>query len=358
MRQQRNIRILLVLQQLLLLVVVVVVAAANTLGSRSSIIASRYSPLVHSHFHSHRSVSLSASSSSMTTCLSIPRGGAKIAKNNNKNNSSTSTTTNNNKNAITKMIQSMLKRTKKVSPALYNILYSFFTSIEQLTGVTLLLPKQKKKKNHDDGNKNKKKRNKTTTTEDAVETETVVKRKAKSSTKKSSKKQPRQQKQVLESKNPTLAHLSSKLQSNNPNYRIQRELKEFLRDPPANLSVKVGSNIRIWIITMVGAVNTVYEGETYKLRVMFPPGYPTVPPSVYFLPPPPLHEHVYTNGDICLSLLGKDWKPTMTAQSIALSILSILSSASTKSLPMDNSRHSQNKPGQYQKDWVYHDDNC
>jgi len=176
--------------------------------------------------------------------------------------------------------------------------------------------------------------------------------------KKSSKKQPRQQKQVLESKNPTLAHLSSKLQSNNPNYRIQRELKEFLRDPPANLSVKVGSNIRIWIITMVGAVNTVYEGETYKLRVMFPPGYPTVPPSVYFLPPPPLHEHVYTNGDICLSLLGKDWKPTMTAQSIALSILSILSSASTKSLPMDNSRHSQNKPGQYQKDWVYHDDNC
>ena len=109
---------------------------------------------------------------------------------------------------------------------------------------------------------------------------------------------------------------------------------------------------------MKGAANTVYEGETYKLRVAFPKAYPTVPPSVYFLSPPPLHEHVYTNGDICLSLLGKDWKPTMTAQSIALSILSILSSASTKSLPMDNSRHSQNKPGQYQKDWVYHDDNC
>ena len=162
------------------------------------------------------------------------------------------------------------------------------------------------------------------------------------------------------SSSPDIAqkHASSTFKSNNPNYRIQRELKEFLRDPPANLSVKVGSNIRIWIITMKGAANTVYEGESYKLRVMFPKEYPMVPPSVYFLPPPPQHEHVYTNGDICLSLLGKDWKPTMTAQSIALSILSILSSASSKSLPMDNARHSQNKPGQFQKDWVYHDDNC
>jgi len=24
---------------------------------------------------------------------------------------------------------------------------------------------------------------------------------------------------------------------------------------------------------------------------------------------------------------------------------------------MDNARHAQNKPGQFQKDWVYHDDN-
>lgn len=110
---------------------------------------------------------------------------------------------------------------------------------------------------------------------------------------------------------------------------------------------------------MKGAVGTIYEGETFRLRISFPAQYPTVPPSVYFLPPNiPVHEHVYTNGDICLSLLGKDWRPTMTAQSIAVSILSILSSAQSKTLPMDNAMHAQNKPGAYQKDWVYHDDNC
>jgi ubiquitin-conjugating enzyme E2 W len=157
----------------------------------------------------------------------------------------------------------------------------------------------------------------------------------------------------------TKKHLSSKIKSTSVNYRIQRELKEFIKSPPPNLTVKVGSNIRVWIITMEGAKNSIYEGEVFKLRVSFPTQYPTVPPSVYFLQGHiPIHEHVYTNGDICLSLLGKDWRPTMTAQSIAVSILSILSSAQSKSLPMDNARHAGNKPGEYQKDWVYHDDNC
>lgn len=153
-------------------------------------------------------------------------------------------------------------------------------------------------------------------------------------------------------------HVTQKLSSKSPNYRIQKELREFIQHPPPNLKVKVGSNIRVWIVELTGAEGSIYEGETYRLRISFPPAYPTVPPSVYFLPPTPQHEHVYTNGDICLSLLGKGWQPQMTAQSIAVSILSILSSASTKSIPMDNARHAQNKPGQYQKDWVYHDDKC
>ena len=31
-------------------------------------------------------------------------------------------------------------------------------------------------------------------------------------------------------------------------------------------AVKVGKNIRVWIIIMKGAKNTIYEGETYRLR--------------------------------------------------------------------------------------------
>ncbi|KAL3810230.1 hypothetical protein ACHAXA_003027 [Cyclostephanos tholiformis] len=153
--------------------------------------------------------------------------------------------------------------------------------------------------------------------------------------------------------------LSSSLKSSNPNYRIQRELKEFLTSPPPGLSVKIsGKNVRLWIVTLSMPSNTIYAGETYKLRIQFPADYPTSPPSVYFLPPTPRHEHVYTNGDICLSLLGSDWRPIMTAQSVAQAIMSILCGAQRKSLPMDNARHAGNKPGKKQDDWVYHDDNC
>ena len=153
--------------------------------------------------------------------------------------------------------------------------------------------------------------------------------------------------------------LSNDIKSSNPNYRIQRELKEFLRSPPPGLSVKIsGKNVRLWVITLTMPSNTIYAKERYRLRVQFPKDYPTSPPSVYFLAPTPRHEHVYTNGDICLSLLGKDWRPIMTAQSIAQAIMSILCGAQRKSLPMDNARHAGNQPGKKQDDWVYHDDNC
>jgi ubiquitin-conjugating enzyme E2 W len=235
---------------------------------------------------------------------------------------------------------------KKVKP-LSTFLRGVLKSIESIIGIKLL-PDQKAQK--------------------AQKAKVSKKKKARTSTNSTKQQRPTAKKgsddtQVIPSQAKTSAatnkHLSSKIKSTNANYRIQRELKEFIKSPPPNLVVKVGSNIRVWIITMEGAKNSIYEGEVFKLRVSFPAQYPTVPPSVYFLQGYiPIHEHVYTNGDICLSLLGKDWRPTMTAQSIAVSILSILSSAQSKSLPMDNARHAGNKPGEYQKDWVYHDDNC
>ena len=67
---------------------------------------------------------------------------------------------------------------------------------------------------------------------------------------------------------------------------------------------------------------------------------------------------MYTNGDICLNLLGKDWRPTLSAGQLALAILSMLSSAREKRLPVDNSAHADAKPGSSQEQWMYHDDSC
>lgn len=248
---------------------------------------------------------------------------------------------------------------KKV-PVMSKFLRSFLKSVESITGIHLLpKPPKKSKKSKSKSVKSKKAKSKSTKVEEKPRPSKRESEEGSSETEAPQSKETQSSTKIKKPSTTTKKHLATAIKSNNPNYRIQRELKEFIQSPPPNLSVQVGSNIRVWIITMVGAQNTIYEGEVFKLRVSFPPQYPTVPPSVYFLQGYiPIHEHVYTNGDICLSLLGKDWRPTMTAQSIAVSILSILSSAQSKSLPMDNARHATNKPGEYQKDWVYHDDNC
>ncbi len=248
---------------------------------------------------------------------------------------------------VRNIIRSFLKVTSKKAPPIAFIMKGVWSITEKITGLHLL-PRDEDE-NQKSKTKQQKKQKKKKHNKSADDGEDKVAKKKDQLTKKKKQQQTSGQAQ---------SHLSKNIKTTNPNYRIQRELKEFLKSPPPNLSVRVGKNIRIWIITMVGTKGSLYEGEKYRLRVQFPANYPTEPPSVYFLQPTPKHEHVYTNGDICLSLLGKDWRPNMTAQSIAMSILSILSGASRKSIPMDNAGHSQNKPGQKQDDWVYHDDNC
>jgi ubiquitin-conjugating enzyme E2 W len=252
---------------------------------------------------------------------------------------------------IRSAVRGLLEFGDNTAPILSSIFRPCVRIMEKLTGVSLLPDVKVKLKKSKKGKKKSSKQKTTSDDEESDESDVVEAKKE--------KKSKSAAKALKKPSETTKKHISGSLKSTNPNYRIQKELKEFIQSPPPNLSVQVGPNIRAWVVTMVGANNTIYEGEVFKLRINFPKDYPRVPPSVYFLKGYiPTHEHVYTNGDICLSLLGKDWRPTMTAQSIANSILSILSSAQHKSLPMDNANHANAKPGEYQKDWTYHDDSC
>lgn len=98
----------------------------------------------------------------------------------------------------------------------------------------------------------------------------------------------------------------------------------------------MGRDVRRWTVHITGIEGTPYAGETYSLRLLFPSDYPMRPPIAYFVNHVPRHEHIYSNGDICLSLLGNDWQPTLSAETIVVCIQSMLSSAKVKSLPPDN----------------------
>ncbi|SBT77983.1 ubiquitin-conjugating enzyme E2, putative [Plasmodium ovale] len=154
-------------------------------------------------------------------------------------------------------------------------------------------------------------------------------------------------------------HIRTKYNLGNSNYRIQKELHNFLKNPPINCTLDVHpNNIRIWIVKYVGLENTIYANEVYKIKIIFPNDYPLKPPIVYFLQKPPKHTHVYTNGDICLSLLGDDYNPSLSISGLVLSIISMLSSAKEKKLPVDNYTHADAKPGSSQNNFLYHDDKC
>jgi len=266
------------------------------------------------------------------------------------------------------LVASVLNVVGNISPTLAGLLRLLFKIVESLTGLDLVpvkvveKPKKSKTKKTGGGGKKKSSKSKAPVVDDETSDDEVEPVKApRRKTAPAKKKMAAGGASGSGSGGGSAAakkHLATSLKSTSPNYRIQKELKQFLSSPPPNLKVAVGKNIRVWIVTFKMPEDTVYAGEKYRLRIQFPADYPTQPPSVYFMKPTPRHEHVYTNGDICLSLLGKDWRPTMTAQSLAVSIMSILSGARKKSLPMDNARQAMNKPGQKQDDWVYHDDNC
>ena len=59
-------------------------------------------------------------------------------------------------------------------------------------------------------------------------------------------------------------------------------------------------------------------------------------PSVTFVENIPINPYVFSNGLICLNILDTDWSPTLTVSSVALSILSMLSSTTEKRRPAND----------------------
>ena len=92
---------------------------------------------------------------------------------------------------------------------------------------------------------------------------------------------------------------------------------------------------------------------------------PIESPEVIFIGHIPVHEHIYSNGFICLSILYDgthslylEWSPALTVTSICLSVLSMLSSAQKKIKPPNDAEFVKRAAGRGPKAflWSYHDD--
>lgn len=106
--------------------------------------------------------------------------------------------------------------------------------------------------------------------------------------------------------------------------RIQKELTDLARDPPAQCSAgPVGDDVFHWQATIMGPNESPYQGGVFFLTIHFPTDYPFKPPKVAFTTRI-YHPNINSNGSICLDILRSQWSPALTISKVLLSICSLL----------------------------------
>ncbi|KAK9481071.1 ubiquitin-conjugating enzyme/RWD-like protein [Lipomyces japonicus] len=117
-------------------------------------------------------------------------------------------------------------------------------------------------------------------------------------------------------------------------YRDLTDVKRS-KQPSFEISLK-NDNAYHWnIAIMVLNPESIYYGAYFKAEMVFPIDYPFNPPKFRFLRPF-YHPNVYRDGQLCISILhagedtasgedaGERWSPAQNAESVLISILSLL----------------------------------
>ena len=107
--------------------------------------------------------------------------------------------------------------------------------------------------------------------------------------------------------------------------RIQKELIDLGKDPPANCSAgPIDEKDQYhWQATIMGPDDSPYAGGVYFLNIHFPTDYPFKPAKINFTTRI-YHPNVNSNGSICLDILKEQWSPALTISKVLLSISSLL----------------------------------
>ena len=109
--------------------------------------------------------------------------------------------------------------------------------------------------------------------------------------------------------------------------RIQKELIDLGKDPPANCSAgPIDEKDQYhWQATIMGPDDSPYAGGVFFLNIHFPTDYPFKPPKCNFTTRI-YHPNINSNGSICLDILRSQWSPALTISKVpVLQLLGILS---------------------------------
>lgn len=145
--------------------------------------------------------------------------------------------------------------------------------------------------------------------------------------------------------------------------RIKKDLEAIFKEPlPLIFVVPDEEDITKIHSVMSGPVNTPYEGGFFYFMLKIPPNYPIQPPKVKFMTTAQgsvrFNPNLYSNGKVCLSILGTwigpPWTCAQTIQSLLLSIQSLLNEHPYSNEP--GFSHTQNpEKSKLYNDYIQHE---
>eukprot|EP01084_Bolivina_argentea_P168368 291997_1 len=120
--------------------------------------------------------------------------------------------------------------------------------------------------------------------------------------------------------------------------RITKELKwDWEGDPPNSISAGPrGDNLFHWIATIMGPVDSCYDGGIFFLDVQFPQDYPFKPLKIRFTTEI-FHFHINDKhslnpGSICIDILKDNWSPAYTLAKVLLKLRNLLEITEPKNI--------------------------
>ncbi|MCJ1382545.1 hypothetical protein MMC17_005658 [Xylographa soralifera] len=124
--------------------------------------------------------------------------------------------------------------------------------------------------------------------------------------------------------------------------RLGKELAKIQSSLPPGIELASAPDLLEWHMDIrVLDPNPIYLNLTFRLRFRFTNNYPIEAPEVVFVTstdpprPIPMHPHIYSNGIICLDLLGSaGWSPVQNVESICMSIQSMLTGNTKNERPV------------------------
>ncbi|ETI24526.1 hypothetical protein G647_03895 [Cladophialophora carrionii CBS 160.54] len=127
--------------------------------------------------------------------------------------------------------------------------------------------------------------------------------------------------------------------------RLFQEYKSLLTNPPDGITAGPVNedDLFVWEALIQGPEGTPFEGGIFPAELKFPKDYPLNPPKMKFLGEI-WHPNVYTNGEVCISILhppGDDpnhyesaserWSPIQSVEKILISVMSMLAEPNDES---------------------------